>query len=192
MRIVRRAGVAVAALLLLSAAGCAHEDDAGDPGDQEAAVRVVGGPEPSPDLAGVDQADDELRHELAELVDFHSEDLAGEYVEPDGTIVVVVATPEGEQLVREVVGGRPGVRLEAGPVSLEEAQEAGMEWWDDASAAGTHLVSLGLDPEATELVIRSQDRPSGDSIGRLTAIVEGLGIGAVIYVDEDFAEFTFG
>lgn len=178
---------ALAALLVfeagIAAIGARGEaTPSGEPPDPS--VSVMHSPWPRPDLAQITDADRDRLASASELVDFNKEMFAGAY--PSKDAVIVVATSDlGEVVAREALEEVPGVRVVRGDLSVERANEIGLDLYRASPQLAKKLWVWTVDPAAGTLRIGVMQELSDDDISLLRETASAKGIAIDVYVDPD-------
>lgn len=171
------------ALVLAAVSGCGTSQTPSGAGAQDDDyVTVVEGPWP---YHAPPQRPDELTSRAAGLVDWHSDDLAGSYVETDGTLVVLAATDRGEQLATELLDDRPGTRVERVSLSLDQAQQLLNDWARSSPAMETWFRGGGYDAFDHAIAVVAVRRPPQRALADLESRATAADTHVIVYVDPD-------
>lgn len=176
--------VAVAASFPISTAG------ASDRVDDIPGVVVINGSKPPPDSSGVQDSDFQLRHDAADLVDFHKDLFAGEYVSEDGVVVIVAATEEGVAAASKMLGDRQDARIDMMSVSLTDVMDAVSAWVAASPELASHFHSAWLNVRTRELEVVVNNDPTIRDLASLGEIVRPWGIAARLFIDPNESGFT--
>lgn len=177
----RRALLAFGGLVVDGAlGGCAQDGSTTATDEPTEYVTVVDGPWP---FHAPPERQDELAHRAAELVDWHSEDLAGSYVDDDGTQVILAATDRGEQLATELLGDRAGTRVDRVGVSLDSANELLDDWAHSSRTMSSWFRGGGYDPYQQAIAVIAVRRPPKDALADLEQRAAVVETPVIVYVD---------
>jgi hypothetical protein len=143
-------------------------------------VTVVDGPWPRHDPPA---APDELVQEAAQLVDWHSDDLAGSYVDDDGTLVVLAATDRGEQLAGDLLDDRPGSRVDRVSISLDQANDLLDDWAHSSPSMAAWFRGGGYDPFEQAIAVVAVRRPPQQALSDLESRATAADTPVIVYVD---------
>lgn len=109
---------------------------------------------PFPDLTGINKENQSPLETASELIDFNKTDFAGLYVDGDSSqLYVVAATDKGLDLALKTFADEPVVTVRRGSLSLDAANQRGLDLSETIPSVGAKMYHWAIDPESSALKV---------------------------------------
>ncbi|MFT4009619.1 MAG: hypothetical protein QM655_06190 [Nocardioidaceae bacterium] len=176
-------------LLMLVAAltvggGAAVSSEAATASGTAERVQYAEGPVPRQDLAVINDRNRDQLAEAAELVDFNKDDFAGVVVDDKGTVVLVAATARGVSLAEDAFSDDPQVEVSSGQLSLNAANQLGLDLYRGLPAVGPKIYKWSIDPVASSLRIGVFKAPTEEDRTQIEQFADKADSQLEVYLDE--------